>query len=99
MTPAAAYTLTRDGEAGMKLTQQDRDVLSALEMCGREASAGIVAAKAWLRTSSPRETAARHLIKLTKLGLAEKTGTRMFPTWRITEAGRQAIKEQEQTNG
>ena len=75
----------------MKLTAQDRKVLAALDRHSG-ASSYAIAQGAGIRTVSPKETAARHLIKLTKEGLAEQTGTRMFPSWRITEAGRQALK-------
>ena len=75
----------------MKLTAQDRKVLAALDRHSG-ASSYAIAQGAGIRTMSPKETAARHLIKLTKEGLAEQTGTRMFPSWRITEAGRQSLK-------
>ncbi|MBA8846208.1 putative ArsR family transcriptional regulator [Ochrobactrum sp. RH1CCR137] len=75
----------------MKLTAQDRKVLAALDRHSGGTSYAI-AKGAGIHTSSPSETAARHLIKLTKEGMAEHTGTRMFPSWRITEAGRQVLK-------
>lgn len=83
----------------MKLSKQDWRVLRALDQVGRYTPAHPtwVGGAAQIRTYSVRETAARHLIKLTKLGLAEKRGTRMFPSWIITEAGRQALKEQGET--
>lgn len=70
----------------MKLTPLDRAVLSALDYTPLRAH--LIARMAKIHTMSPSETAARHCIKLTKAGLAEKIGTRMFPSWRITEAGR-----------
>lgn len=80
----------------MKLTEQDQYVLLCLDMYKpNSVSARRIAHNSRIRTSSPSETAARHLIKLTKLGLAEKTGTRVFPEWRITTAGLSALKEQE----
>lgn len=75
----------------MKLTEQDRVVLSALGES--PASSGLIARAAKIRTSSPGETAARHCIKLTKVGLAVKSGTRTFPAWAITPAGRAALQE------
>lgn len=74
----------------MKLTTQDRRVLRALSICS-PATSRVVASEANIRTSSPSETAARHLIRLTTLGLAEKQGTRMYPCWIVTSAGRQAL--------
>lgn len=83
----------------MKLTKQDREVLTSLDMYGSDSvSPRRVAAKSGIRTSSPGETAARHLIKLTKLGLADKTGSRMFPEWRINEAGRQALNQKDKSD-
>lgn len=73
-----------------KLTKQDIVVLRAIHEAGCD-TPGIIARIADIRTSSPRETAARHCIKLTKLGLAQKAGTAMFPEWQITEAGRRAL--------
>jgi len=77
------------------LTSQDRAVLEALSKYPDGARSYAVAQKAGIRTSSPRETAGRHLIKITKLGLADSIGTRMFPVWRITEAGRTALAQVE----
>lgn len=79
----------------MKLTAQDRRVLRALSICS-PATSRVVASEANIRTSSPSETAARHLIRLTNLGLAEKKGTCMFPHWIILEAGRAALEKETQ---
>lgn len=75
----------------MKLTEQDLFVLEALSIC-TPATSGVVATEARIRTSSPSETAARHLIKLTKMGMADKQGTRSFPHWTITPACRAALE-------
>lgn len=77
----------------MKLSAQDWSVLRALSICS-PATSRVVASEARIRTSSPSETAARHLIRLTRLGLAEKQGTRMFPHWIILEAGRAALEKE-----
>jgi hypothetical protein len=45
-------------------------------------SSSVIGQKADLRTMSNRETAAKFCIILTKLGLAERGGTRTFPLWR-----------------
>ena len=74
-----------------KLTKQDIVVLAALVKAGGPETPGRLASNAALRTSSPRETAARHLIKLTKMGLAFKSGTAMFPKWEATFEGRAAL--------
>lgn len=76
----------------MKLTDWQKRVLETLERYGCQ-QPGMVAARAFIRTSSPRETAARHCINLVKLGLAEKKGTRMYPEWQITEAGRAILSD------
>jgi hypothetical protein len=79
-------------DATMTLTKQDLVILRALDAFIR-ASSREIARRADLQTSSPTETAARHLIRATKLGLAEQVGTRMFPLWRITPAGRSALDQ------
>ena len=76
-----------------ELTRQDRTILQALGEVGNMGSAHTAARLARIKTYSPAETAARHCIKLTKLGLAEKKGTRMFPSWRISDAGRALLQE------
>jgi hypothetical protein len=76
------------------LTKQDVRILQTLIYIGGAESPGIIAAKAGLRTSSPRETAARHCIKLTKLGYAFKSGSPMFPKWEATFDGRALIAQQ-----
>lgn len=73
------------------LTRQDRKVLQAL--ADVPLKPGIIAQRAGIRTYSPRETASRHCIRLVGLGLAEKTGTAMFPEWKLTEQGRAALSE------
>ena len=42
-----------------------------------------IAHLAGIHTISPRETASRYCIQLTKDGRAEKGGTGMFPRWRL----------------
>lgn len=68
----------------MKLTDRQRQVLNALteefEHPGR------IAGRAQIYTCSPGETAAKYCIQLTKLGLAEKGGKKMFPKWRKASA-------------
>jgi hypothetical protein len=71
----------------IKLTPGRLRVLSAIKD-GAARSANRVAIEAKVGTQSPAETAARYLIALTKMGLTSKEGTRMFPKWRITDAGR-----------
>lgn len=78
----------------VKLTPQDMSVLRALDVSPKGHSSAVAVAAA-IKTSSPSETAARHLIKLTKLDLASQVGTRMFPIWHITPAGRAALTEGE----
>lgn len=78
----------------MKLTEQDAKILAALKPFRGGVSSYRVGIEAKIRTSSIGETTARHLIKLTKLGLAAQTGTRMFPTWEITDAGRAALSHE-----
>ena len=78
-------------------TKADRAILAALDKYPDGVMPGILARDHGIRTMSPRETASRHLIKLTKLGLAEKDGTRVWPRWRITEAGRKALSETDPT--
>lgn len=77
----------------MKPTKTDLAILQTLGGYHHAVYPGILARDHGIRTTSPRETAARHLIKLTKLGLAEWSGTRMWPKWRITEAGRKALSD------
>lgn len=77
----------------MKLTELDLSVLVALQKIGTPETSGTIARQAGIRTMSPRETAARHCIRLTKSGLALKSGTRMFPKWEITYEGRAALSE------
>ena len=74
------------------LTEMDLSTLVAILSFGSEgATSGQVAGKARFRTMSPRETAARHCIRLVAAGYAKRGGTRMFPKWRITPAGRAAL--------
>lgn len=77
----------------MKLTKQDVVILRALDQFACGASSREIADSAGIRTTSPTETAARHLIKLAKLGLSEKVGTRMFPMWRVTAAGHREARQ------
>ncbi|PZO78457.1 MAG: hypothetical protein DI629_12225 [Mesorhizobium amorphae] len=82
---------------GEKLTPEDKRVLAALG-CFTSARSYEVAHRAGIRTMSIRETGARHLIRLTKAGLAIQVGTRMSPQWQITEAGRATLSE-DRSNG
>lgn len=68
------------------LTRQDRRVLEAISD-GETYTSYRVAEKLGLRTMSPRETGARHLCRLTRLGFAVQIGTRMFPKWAISSEG------------
>lgn len=74
----------------VKLTERQQQVLKVLDRYGLQ-QPGVIAARAFIRTSSPRETAAKHCINLVKLGFARKRGTRMYPEWEITQAGRDVL--------
>lgn len=74
-----------------RLTKQDRLVLAELAGLENPVSSTVLAERCNLRTYSPRETAARHAIRLASLGLAEKLGTTREPQWQITDAGRSAL--------
>ena len=63
-----------------RLTDRQRQVYDALTHDWL--SALEIADKAQIKTYSGRETAAKFAIQLTKLGLAEKGGTRSQPVWR-----------------
>lgn len=76
----------------LNLTRQDMKVLAALQDVPLRPT--IIALNAGIRTMSPRETAARHCIKLVRLGFAEKVGKPMFPEWKLSEAGRAALSEE-----
>lgn len=71
------------------LTPQDWKILRALS--AEPTSPGIIANRAGIQTSSPRETASHHCIRLTRKGFAEKTGTAMLPKWMLSERGKTAI--------
>ncbi len=75
-----------------KITPQDTRIPCALGGLV-EGFSSAVARQANITTMWPSETAGRHLIKLTKLGLAEQIGTRALPAWHITPAGRAALME------
>ena len=76
----------------MRLTSRDIDIL--IELNNHTSADPIQIAKAvGIYTTSPRETTARHLIKLTKMNLARKTGLRSNPRWEITKAGQDKILE------
>jgi hypothetical protein len=62
------------------LTPRQAQVLKALD--DEFARPDLIAARAGVRTSSPRETAAKYCIQLVTLGLAEKGGTPAYPKWR-----------------
>lgn len=79
--------------AAKSLTKQDLVVLTALAKIDRPQDPSDLARLAGIRTSSPRETAARHCIKLTGLGLAFKSGSRAYPKWEATFDGRAVIAE------
>jgi hypothetical protein len=80
------------------LTRQDHHILEVLGWHLARTASGI-AALASLEMQSSSKTAARHLTKLTTLGLAEQTGTRLFPTWVITDRGRLALAERNGGDG
>lgn len=42
----------------------------------------VIADRAKIRTISPKETASKYCIQLVKIGLAERTGSAMYPSWR-----------------
>lgn len=77
--------------AAAQLTKQDLVVLKALVEIGRPETPSNIAGHARIRTSAPRETAARHCIRLTGLGLAFKSGSRAYPKWEATFDGRAVI--------
>lgn len=62
------------------MTPRQKEVLDALT--DEFDWPGSIARRAGIRTSSPTETVSKFCIQLTKLGLAEKSGSRMFPKWR-----------------
>lgn len=65
----------------VKLTPREQQILAALTSepsCSWE-----IARRAGIHTMSRGETAAKFCISLTKKGLAEKHGTRMFPKWTV----------------
>ena len=66
-----------------KLTDRQQQVFDVLDATFK--SAHLIAGEAGIRTYSGAETAAKYAIQLTKLGLAEKGGTRRHPTWRRTQ--------------
>lgn len=74
------------------LTRQDHHILEVLGWHLARTASGI-AALASLEAQASSKAAARHLTKLTALGLAEQTGTRLFPTWVITDRGRLDLAE------
>ena len=84
---------------GVKLTPMQRATLERLAMERDFKPAMGIAYKWGIRRSSPTETVAKFLIQLTKLGLAEKGGTRVSPVWRITDAGRTALQPQGSDHG
>lgn len=63
-----------------KLTLRQRQVYDALTNNFKSGSQ--IAQDAKIFTYSPAETASKFAIQLTKLGLAEKGGTRSAPRWR-----------------
>lgn len=69
--------------SGEPLTHRQSQHLNALDAAWRSASE--IACRTGLTGfSSPRETASKYCDQLVRLGLAEKGGTRRFPTWRCT---------------
>lgn len=65
---------------GVKLTQRQQQVYDVLtETNGLNASQ--IARAADITTGWPAETAAKYAIQLSKLGLADRGGTRMHPLW------------------
>lgn len=80
-----------------KLTAQDRIVLAVL--LDEPASSYLVAERAGFSSMCRRENAARHCIKLSKMGLAIRMGKRSLPHWRITPAGRSALSAPIQPKG
>lgn len=66
--------------SGIKLTTREQQVYDALT--NKPQCASQIARAAFVSTSSPSETAASFCIKLVAKGLAEKCGTRRFPSWR-----------------
>jgi DNA-binding IclR family transcriptional regulator len=79
------------------LTRQDHHILEVLGWHLARTASGI-AALASLERHASSATAARHLAKLTELGLAEQTGTRLFPAWVITDRGRAALAEESKSD-
>lgn len=79
-------------------TAMDMTTLNALSLLSSEGSAegfthDAVGLRAGFRNFSPSETAARHLIRLSHMGLVERKGTRSYPSWFITESGKALIGE------
>lgn len=66
------------------LTARQKQVLTVLG--NAPLHAGQIANMANIRTCSPRETASKYADQLVKLGLAQKGGSRVFPTWTIRQA-------------
>lgn len=78
------------GGMSLKLTARQYQVFNALE--DKFASSALIANRAGIHTISKSETAAKFCIQLVKLGLAEKGGTRAFPTWRRAPLSREPTK-------
>jgi len=64
----------------MKMTPMQQRVFNALQDEFDVPFA--IAHRAKITTISPTETAAKICRQLTKMGLAEECGSRMYPTWR-----------------
>lgn len=64
---------------GIRLTPREAETYEALSVDPEWP--GVIARRAGFRSSSMSEAGARYCIALTKKGLAQKHGARMFPKW------------------